>query len=170
MKHQYVKRSPGREDYRDYIACVNELLENESVRSMANYDQHNGTSVLEHCLYVSYLSYRICKRMGYDYRSAARGALLHDFFLYHRLVNKPYKGWHATKHPRVALENANEMFSLNEIEQDIIVKHMWPVTMRLPKYTESLVITMVDKYCALKEFLRLIRNNRAQRIMFLCNS
>ena len=38
-------------------------------------------------------------------------------------------------------------------EQDIIKKHMWPVTLALPRYKESYVITLVDKYSAMKESL-----------------
>jgi len=43
-------------------------------------------------------------------------------------------------HPRVALENAIEHFDLNDTEKDIIEKHMWPLTIRLPKTKESLVV------------------------------
>ena len=40
----------------------------------------------------------------------------------------------------------------NEIEKDIIAKHMWPLTLRhVPKYKESIIVTMVDKYCSTKE-------------------
>jgi uncharacterized protein len=30
-----------------------------------------------------------------------------------------------------------ERFTLNEIEMDIIEKHMWPLTIKLPKYKET---------------------------------
>lgn len=29
---------------------------------------------------------------------------------------------------------------------------MWPVTLKLPGYTESYIVTFVDKYCATAEF------------------
>ena len=48
-------------------------------------------------------------------------------------------------------------YSLNNIEKDIIEKHMWPLTLRLPKYKESYVVLMVDKYCALFETWNLIK-------------
>ena len=33
----------------------------------------------------------------------------------------------------------------------MIVKHMWPLTVRLPKYAESYVIVAIDKYSAAVE-------------------
>ena len=50
------------------------------------------------------------------------------------------------------MANAQKLFILNEIEKDIILKHMWPVTFSAPKYLESYIITFVDKYCAIKEW------------------
>ena len=50
-------------------------------------------------------------------------------------------------------------------EKDIILKHMWPVTIKLPKYKESYIVSSVDKYCALAESLNSYKHNRKlQRI------
>ncbi len=87
-----------------------------------------------------------------DSRAAARGGLLHDFFLYDWHTEKPEKGIHGYVHPRIALENANRHFSLSRREQDIIRHHMWPVTIRPPKYRESYVVLLVDKYYAVVEY------------------
>ena len=40
---------------------------------------------------------------------------------------------------------------------DIIVKHMWPLTVTLPKYRESYIVTLADKYCATSEMLKFIK-------------
>lgn len=142
------------QDYAEYLECVSDLMSNEAVQSMREFHQHGGVDILEHSLCVSYLSFRLAKVAGMDFRSAARGGLLHDFFLYQRHVNKPYKGWHTLGHPKLALKNALEHFELNEIEQDIIAKHMWPINLRLPLYNESYLVSMVDKYCCVAEFSR----------------
>ncbi|MGI6105935.1 MAG: phosphohydrolase [Raoultibacter sp.] len=152
------------DDIAEYLDCVQDLLDHPSVQSMDNYYQHGGTSILDHSMYVSYLSYKVCKQQGCDYRSAARGGLLHDFFLYQRHVDKPYKGWHTTGHPRLALKNALELFSINEIEQDIIKKHMWPVCLGVPRFQESLMVSMVDKYCCAMEFTGLMANSRTYTV------
>jgi uncharacterized protein len=139
--------------YGEYLGLVFDLISHRAVMAMADYTQHGSTSCLEHSLQVSYISYRICKKLGLDYRSGARGALLHDFFLYDWHRDKPYRGLHGFCHPKIALQNANRHFSLNQREQDIIKSHMWPLTLRPPKYKEAYVVMLVDKYCALGETL-----------------
>lgn len=148
----------------EYVDCINDLISHEVTRSMEYYKHHRDVSCLEHSLYVSYLSYIICKKLGLDYRSAARGGLLHDFYLYDWHIGKPYKGLHGFIHPDIALQNAGKYFSLNSIERDIIKKHMWPLTLRPPKYKESFVVLMVDKYCALMEIIKLVRREKIKKL------
>jgi uncharacterized protein len=44
-------------------------------------------------------------------------------------------------------------FPINDIEQDIIIKHMWPLTVIPPRYKESLIVCFIDKYAASLEFI-----------------
>jgi len=135
----------------DYQDCISELAQHQLTRSLDNFVHHRNVSRLEHCIHVSYYSYLICKKWGLDYESAARGGLLHDFYFYNSHTTKPEWGIHCFSHPSIALKNAQEHFTLNEVEKDIIVKHMWPVTISKPKFKESYVVTMMDKYCATRE-------------------
>lgn len=139
---------PSEEEYEE---CIKDLIVNRDVGSMRNFMQHGDTNTLEHCLNVSYYSYCMCKNLGLDYRAAARGGLLHDFFLYDWHSGKNYKGLHGLEHPKIALRNAESRFDLTDKERDIIRKHMWPVTVKLPRYKESFVVMMMDKYCAFEE-------------------
>lgn len=139
-------------EYKKYIA---ELIEDETVRSMDHFKHHGRTSCLLHSLNVSFYSYLICRTLGLNYIAAARGGLLHDLFLYDWHCTKTEKGLHGFTHPHVALKNALSLFPLNELEKDIIVKHMWPLTYKMPRYRESLIVAMVDKYCACVESLGL---------------
>ena len=152
---KHMRSKPNREintvNNTEYENCVSDLLAHEMTKMMKNFIQHGNTSCLEHCINVSYCSYLICKRLGLDYRSAARGGLLHDFFLYDWHVDKPYKGLHGLVHPRIALQNASRYFNLNDKEKDIIQKHMWPLTLKPPRYRESFVVLCADKYCAFRE-------------------
>ena len=78
--------------------------------------------------------------------------MLHDLFLYDwRKKQDGRKGLHAFTHGRLACKNASELFDLNEKEKDMIIKHMWPVTVELPKSLEGIILTFVDKYCAISE-------------------
>ncbi len=151
-----------------FIYIIKDLIENETVQKMKNYKQHYETTCFEHCLTASYYCYKICKKFGLDYISCSRAAMLHDLFLYNwRKRENGRKGLHAFTHPRTAYENASKLFNLNDIETDIILKHMWPVTFfSIPKYKESFVLTLVDKYCALNESRDEIYNRFCQKKAF----
>ena len=138
----------------EFREIIHDLIQNETVQEMNNYIQHCDTTCFEHCRNVAYYSYLICKRYGLDYKSAARGGMLHDLFLYDWRKSQrqvALEGLHAFVHPKIALLNSMKLFDLNDIEKDVILKHMWPLTIRPPKFKESYIITMVDKYCAMEE-------------------
>ncbi len=151
--------------YIEFKDCIYDLIQNETVHSMEKYIQHSNITCLEHSIYVSYNSYLVCRGLGFDYQSAARGALLHDFFLYDWHITKPQNGLHGFTHPGAALRNANEKFSLNKIEKDIIEKHMWPLTIRFPKYKESFIVSFVDKYCSVTEIIKSREVNKVDRLI-----
>lgn len=146
---------------KEFIELVKDIIDNDTVREMQNYRQHYDVNTFEHCMNVSYISYRICKKLKWDYKSMARAAMLHDLFLYDWRKNKKelnLEGYHAFVHPKIAFENASKLYDLNEKEKDIIIKHMWPVTIALPKYKETYIITLVDKYSALQESMQYYTN------------
>jgi uncharacterized protein len=150
---------------KDFNKETKDILENKVFQEMDGFIQHGDTTCMEHCLSVAKTSYSLGlilnKRfhLGLDVRAIARGALLHDLFLYDWHGNKFHVGklFHLTKmhgftHPQIALDNAKKYFKLNNIEKDIIQKHMWPLTLlHIPRYKESLIVCMVDKYCSIKE-------------------
>lgn len=139
---------------KEYIEIISELLKNEKVLKMKQYRQHHNISCFDHCLFVSYNTYLICKKHRLDYISAARAGLLHDLFLYDwRKRENGRKGLHAFTHPKEALRQALTITELNDKEQDIIENHMWPVTPKFPRYKETYIITLVDKYSAVAEAL-----------------
>lgn len=135
------------------------IIKNETVQEMKNYKQHYETSCFEHCLTTSYYCYKICKKFNLDYKSASKAAMLHDLFLYDwRKRQEGRKGLHAFTHGKTACENASKLFDLNDKEKDIILKHMWPITIVFPKYIEGFVLTLVDKYCAVSETAEVFQN------------
>ena len=149
----------------EYEKCVSDLIQDENVRSMENYIQHSNITCLEHSVYVSYTSYLVCRFLGLDYVSAARAGLLHDFFLYDWHKKSSKSGFHGFTHPNTALENANKFFALNDLEKDIIVKHMWPLTVKLPKYKESFIVVFIDKYRASMEIIKLGNRTNIHRLI-----
>ncbi|MCR5815830.1 MAG: HD family phosphohydrolase [Ruminococcus sp.] len=137
----------------EYYEIVKDLLNSDIVKEMKNYRHHYSTTCYQHSLNVSYYNYVVCKKLGLNYKQAARAGMLHDLFLYDWRVEKRKKGElpHGFTHPKKALENAKQHFDLDKREEDIIIKHMWPLTVKLPKYPESYVIVMMDKYSAMVE-------------------
>ena len=73
---------------------------------------------------------------------------------------------HLISHPRIAVRNARKLVNLNKKEEDIILKHMWGATIAPPKYKESYIVTMVDKYWAVKEAATPLRNRIKNRKFF----
>lgn len=144
-----------------YIECISDLIEHADVSEMSNFIQHAETTCLDHCIEVSYRSYKIAKLLKVDYRSAARGGLLHDFFLYDWHIKGNRRGLHGLTHPKTAHNNARQRFTLNKVEKDIILRHMWPLTPKPPKYIESLIVILVDKYCAALEIIPTKSRNEA---------
>lgn len=159
MNQLIEKRIPTQTEFDDIIK---DLISNDTVLKMKEFRQHYNTSCFEHCRNVAYYSYIICKRYHLDYRSAARAGMLHDLFLYDWREKKidGRKGLHAFTHPKTALKNASALFDLNEKEQDIILKHMWPIAIGMPRYIESYIVTFVDKYCAIKESFHSYRSQK----------
>ena len=49
------------------------------------------------------------------------------------------------------LKNAEKYFKLTPLQKDIISKHMFPVTFTPPKYKESLLVSLIDKYSSINE-------------------
>lgn len=149
-----IRNNNDFQQYKEFEKCVEDLIHSEPVLKMANFLHHNTTTCMDHSIYVAYISYCISKKLGLDYISTARGALLHDLFLYNWRETKKgqgREGIHGFTHPKAALKNAMKYFNLNKIEKDIIVKHMWPLTIIPPKYAESFVVSFADKYCAVME-------------------
>lgn len=131
-------------------------LEKEGRLTMEkSYIQHGSTSVYEHSVKVAYTSLYFARRfrLNIDEKSLIRGALLHDYFLYDWHEKDKSHRLHGFYHPSTALRNAKEDFDLNPIEENMIVRHMFPLTPIPPRYKEAWILCLADKYCATIETL-----------------
>ena len=144
----------------EYMECVRDLMEHPVVQSMENYIQHGSTTCLAHCIQVSYLSYRICRKFGWNSREAARAGILHDMFLYdwHTHGRETGERFHGFTHPRTALRNAEKYFSLSPEEANIILRHMWPLTPVPPGTGAGFAVVYADKLCSLTETVLQVRS------------
>ncbi|MBM7642362.1 HD domain-containing protein [Streptococcus loxodontisalivarius] len=135
---------------KEFMNHVGHLIRHPRFQKLDGIVQHHHSTRMEHSINVAYTSYKIAKKFGWDAKSTARGGLLHDMFYYDWRDTKFTKG-HAWTHPRIAVRNANKITTLNKKEEDIILKHMWGATIAPPRYKEGYIVTMVDKYWAVKE-------------------
>ena len=133
------------------------ILHSGNFERTETFVQHGTTSCRSHCIAVARLSLALAGwfRVRHDPASLIRGALLHDFFLYDWHEKQPATGLHGYTHPRRALENASLEFEVNAVERDIILRHMFPLTLIPPRRTESWLVCLADKICSVAEILRL---------------
>lgn len=156
-----------------YYECISDLITHDKVLEMNNYMQHGKTTVLDHCIRVSYSSYVVARLLHLNYKSLARAALLHDFYLYDwhnvNLNENNFFEKHGFVHPEIALANSKKYFEINKIEEDIITKHMWPLTItKPPKYKESFIVTIMDKISALNETIDPNLKRVARILLIFC--
>ena len=69
-------------DDKEFEEIIEDIIQNQTVQKMKDFNQHYDTSCFEHCRNVAYISYKISKKLKLDYRASARAGMLHDLFLY----------------------------------------------------------------------------------------
>ncbi|MBR2991386.1 MAG: HD domain-containing protein [Solobacterium sp.] len=136
----------------EFLETVCDITALPEYQQLKQFRHHYGTTRYQHCLNVAWYTFLWCRNRGLNYRSAARGAMLHDFYLYDHHKEQPFPGSHAEVHPRAALSNALKFFDPDAIMIDCIVNHMWPGSPHRPATPEGLIVTIADKYCASLEF------------------
>ena len=118
--------------------------------------QHGDTTTYDHSLCVAYISLWLASRSRHkvDMKSIARGALLHDYFLYDWHEKNEYHNLHGFTHAAKSLANAKRDFKLNKTEEEIIYCHMFPLNLtRVPLSREARIVCVADKLCAGAETL-----------------
>lgn len=145
-----------------------DILNSESFLQSKNYVQHGTFSVWKHSLNVAEASVKLSRVLPFQFseRELVRGALLHDYFQYDwhkkkvgvREICEFYK-MHGFTHPEIAAKNARRDFHIGRLEDEIIRKHMWPLTIKPPMCREAWVVTMADKYCSLLETLHVLKGD-----------
>lgn len=170
------KKIPGK--LGDFMTLTAEELAffNHLLREVANrtdllqtdrFIQHGDTSTLWHSIAVAYYSLWLARRLrlACRWKSLVSGALLHDYFLYDWHIPAPDHRFHGFTHPRAALRNAQRDWQLDAVQQNIIIRHMFPLTPVPPLCREGLLVCLVDKGCSLAETFR---RRRYQRLRTLC--
>ena len=135
----------------EYLSIVGPIIKSSELLKRKCWVHHENVSLYEHLIIVSYMSYKICKKRGWNFKDAAIGGLLHDFYYRpwqeHLDEKKPFFKQHGFVHASEALENSKKYFPeyMNDRVCNIILRHMFPLNITPPKYREGWVVTYVDK-------------------------
>lgn len=152
------------EAWQDYLDCVGELLASPQVQAMRDIRHHPGVSCYEHSVFVSYTAFRLAGKWGGDRRAAARGGLLHDLYLYDPRSLPSWRQCFA--HPVAAARNAAALRGgLSSKEENCILAHMWPLSVRMPHSREAAAVCLADKLCSVAEVLHVWRRLALRRAM-----
>lgn len=154
----------------EIMTHAKDIIESENFQSTKNHFQHGNMTVYEHCMCVAKTSLAMRDKLNIkcNDRDLVRGALLHDYFLYDWHLNddkNEHKKLHGFYHPGIALRNARKEYNINLRQADIIVKHMWPLTVIPPLCREGWIVTMADKYCSSLETLHIRKGQIHERHM-----
>ena len=144
-------------DDKEYERIVHDILVDEDFQKLSKFI-HHGDNRLNHCIRVSYNSYKRAKKKGLlHYKDVARAGLLHDcFFVNNQKLDIFTRIGVLFTHPKKALELAKKKYKLTELEENIILTHMFPLGYRIPKYRESWLVNFVDDYVSIQEGLHFI--------------
>lgn len=155
-----------------FIQIASDLVKEGQLQMMNQYIQHGTITTLDHSLMVAYYSLLVVRilHLHADEISLIRGALLHDYFLYDWHEHESWHRFHGFRHPGFALQNARKHYQLNKIEEEIIRKHMWPLTIIPPTCREAWIVNAVDTFSTIVEvimdypFLAIIKRKWYQQL------
>ncbi|MDQ7032958.1 MAG: HD domain-containing protein [Desulfonauticus sp.] len=136
---------------KEFFHLIKPYISHPAILKLKDSYHHKKKTRFVHVVEVAYYSFLIAKKMSLDVEVTVKGAMLHDLFYYDWLREGPRL--HGFRHPKISLENAKKFFSLSKKEEDIIKKHMWPLTPTPPFYLESLVVSLIDTFCSLRDYL-----------------
>ncbi|MBQ7307228.1 MAG: HD domain-containing protein [Clostridia bacterium] len=136
-----------------FYQIVKDIIRTEEFKQMKNYQHHIKGNLFNHSLKVAYLCYKHHKKkkLKIDIVEFVQAALLHDYYLYNLHGDNQKHRFHWFKHPRIALNNAIKKYPLTKTQQDMILHHMFPVTIIPPKTKEGWLICYYDKVAAVHD-------------------
>ena len=142
---------------------VRQVCSSSKMNKSRTFYQHGKINIYVHSLRVAYICYYWVKKyhLHVDEKALIRGALLHDYFLYdwHDKEHE-HKRPHGFFHPSAALCNAKQDFILTRKEENIIQRHMFPLTLIPPGCKEAWLVCMADKVCSTRETVRERRHDK----------
>lgn len=155
----------------EWLNEVKDILLSDEFQRRKLFPHHHNMTVWDHSILVSFNSYVYSKYFNADSRVCALAGLLHDFYpeawLYSEelekldsgkytkglKVRKSFFKQHGFIHGPEAAKNYVKFFPNLENKKitDSIKCHMFPLTIKPPRYKEGWIITLVDKLNSVHE-------------------
>ena len=174
IKKIIYKKRINKEEFNEWFDYVKEILQNNEFQKRKLFFHHAHITVWEHSINVSYSCFIVAKKFNLDKRVCAIAGILHDFYPYAWLYNEQlamldngiyvsevgkknkFFKQHGFTHASLAAKNYLKYFYyLQDVKiTNSIRRHMFPLNIVPPKYIEGYVLTIVDKYIALKDLVK----------------
>lgn len=155
----------------EWFDIVKDVLNHDEFQRRKLFWHHHNLSVWDHSILVSYKCFMASKYYGGDSRICALAGLLHDFYsqawiwdyelakiddgkyLNEFFDKKPLFKMHGFTHGKDAATNYVKYFPELEDERitNSIERHMFPLTIKMPKYFEGFILTGIDKFNSCSE-------------------
>ena len=141
----------------EFMSIIYDIICHEEFQKRKKFAHHGEISVYEHSLKVSYRSYKIAKFFHLNYHDAAIAGILHDFYErpWQEIKEKQkFFEQHGFTHAQNSLNNCRKYFKqyLNLQIENAILRHMFPLNIRPPRYRIGWVVTTADKIVSLEVF------------------
>jgi len=153
MKKETDKMKAAQKIDQDFISYAVPIIQRGELWKTDSIKQHGKTTRFSHCVSVAYYSLMIAARLKipFNAKSLVTGGLLHDYYLYDWREMRITHLKNSYIHPKVAAHNAVRDYAVSELEENIIARHMFPITPIPPKHWEGLIVCVTDKICGLAE-------------------
>ena len=78
---------------KEFLEIIKPIIDNKEFIKRKKFHHHENESVYDHSMAVAYFAYKFAKKHHLDYKSAAIGGLLHDFYYKDWQLNKEHKSF-----------------------------------------------------------------------------
>ncbi len=140
------------EEYFETLA--DPILNSPNYQILKTFIQHGQVTTYDHCVRVARTAFNLNRALhaGAEEKELVEACLLHDYYLYDWHHSGDHL--HGYHHPFIAAENASRDFQADQLVQEAIRTHMWPLNIRrIPHSKTGWLLTLSDKICSLDETL-----------------
>ena len=157
----------NQDERQECLSFIKYLSRDARIVKLKKIKQHHCSNRYTHCVRVAYSCYKFAIKspIKYNMHDLILGAMLHDYFSYDwRMKDKKKHKAPLHNHPKEALIEAKKDFEISPLVEDIILHHMWPITLfKIPRSKEAFLVSWIDKVVTISEASRSQRRNIKKR-------